>query len=306
MKSQLASKRHNGEALKARVCGCATSYPYQQKENGQLRYPSLSQHLYVKELSTTIINIRNILFNYSIHFLVGGFNPFEKDYSNWKSSPSRGENKKYLKPPPSQYTIKQKIRSIDFCFKKTPWYLRYPKHRPNFFPKNPWEFLVQKFPWDFLQGFDPPCPTLSLLASAWRTSRFCTQVFGWIYATYAQRGALMCVVYSRNLGQISHKKSFQTISHELFLKWRIIPYIFVTKMKKSRPENVAIHEDFPNPTRSLGLKGHVVFTLRTKNHPESVEAVYDRLDDTKFIPSNFRLFFPKKTRGGNQWLMSPY
>lgn len=64
MKSQLASKRHNGEALKARVRGCATSYPYQQKENGQLRYPSLSQHLYVKELSTTIINIRNIIYYY--------------------------------------------------------------------------------------------------------------------------------------------------------------------------------------------------------------------------------------------------
>ena len=34
--------------------------------------------------------------------LVGGFNPFEKYSSNWIISPSRGENKKYLKPPPSQ------------------------------------------------------------------------------------------------------------------------------------------------------------------------------------------------------------
>ena len=32
--------------------------------------------------------------------LVGGFNPLEKYESNWKSSPNRGENKKYLKPPP--------------------------------------------------------------------------------------------------------------------------------------------------------------------------------------------------------------
>ena len=33
--------------------------------------------------------------------LVGGFNPFEKYYkSKWESSPSRGENKTYLKPPP--------------------------------------------------------------------------------------------------------------------------------------------------------------------------------------------------------------
>ena len=31
--------------------------------------------------------------------LVGGFNPFEKYESNWKSSPNRGENEKYLKPP---------------------------------------------------------------------------------------------------------------------------------------------------------------------------------------------------------------
>ena len=31
--------------------------------------------------------------------LVGGFNPSEKYWSKWESSPSRGENKKYLKPP---------------------------------------------------------------------------------------------------------------------------------------------------------------------------------------------------------------
>ena len=33
--------------------------------------------------------------------LVGGFNLFEKYQSNWIISPNRGENKKYLKPPPS-------------------------------------------------------------------------------------------------------------------------------------------------------------------------------------------------------------
>jgi len=37
--------------------------------------------------------------------LVSGFNPFEKYSSNWKSSPNRGEHKKYLKPPPGK----------DFC-----------------------------------------------------------------------------------------------------------------------------------------------------------------------------------------------
>ena len=36
-----------------------------------------------------------------IDFLVGGFNPSEKYESKWESSPNRGENNKYLKPPPS-------------------------------------------------------------------------------------------------------------------------------------------------------------------------------------------------------------
>ena len=31
--------------------------------------------------------------------IVGGFNPFEKYWSNWIISLTRGENKKYLKPP---------------------------------------------------------------------------------------------------------------------------------------------------------------------------------------------------------------
>ena len=39
--------------------------------------------------------------NRIINYLVGGFNPFEKYESKWESSPNRGENKKYLKPPPS-------------------------------------------------------------------------------------------------------------------------------------------------------------------------------------------------------------
>ena len=34
--------------------------------------------------------------------LVGGFNPFEKYQANWIISPSRVENKKYLKPPASR------------------------------------------------------------------------------------------------------------------------------------------------------------------------------------------------------------
>jgi len=33
-------------------------------------------------------------------FLVGGFNPFEKDWSKWIISPGRVENRKKMKPPP--------------------------------------------------------------------------------------------------------------------------------------------------------------------------------------------------------------
>ena len=39
--------------------------------------------------------------NHRHTILAGGFNPSEKYSSNWKSSPNRGKNKKYLKPPPS-------------------------------------------------------------------------------------------------------------------------------------------------------------------------------------------------------------
>ncbi len=40
------------------------------------------------------------------YWLVGGWtNPFEKYSSNWESSPNRVENKKYLKPQPSDYWI---------------------------------------------------------------------------------------------------------------------------------------------------------------------------------------------------------
>ena len=43
--------------------------------------------------------------------LVGGFNPFEKYESEWESSPGRGENKKYLNPPPRN---KLRLLSLDF------------------------------------------------------------------------------------------------------------------------------------------------------------------------------------------------
>ena len=46
------------------------------------------------------LNFKPLKFNMEPD-LVGGFNPSEKYWSKWESSPSRGENKIYLKPPPS-------------------------------------------------------------------------------------------------------------------------------------------------------------------------------------------------------------
>ena len=46
-------------------------------------------------------------------FLVGGFNPFEKYQSKWIISPSRGENKKYLKPPPRKKFAREILRSLN-------------------------------------------------------------------------------------------------------------------------------------------------------------------------------------------------
>ena len=45
-------------------------------------------------------NIDCHLLSPEILLLVGGFNPSEKYESTWESSPNRGENKKYFKPPP--------------------------------------------------------------------------------------------------------------------------------------------------------------------------------------------------------------
>ena len=47
--------------------------------------------------------------------LVGGFNPFKKYKSKWESSPSRGENKTYLKPPPKKH-----LPQLSFCTTSLP------------------------------------------------------------------------------------------------------------------------------------------------------------------------------------------
>jgi len=55
--------------------------------------------------SQTLINGRKYMSFAGVKkpYLAGGFNPSEKYWPNWKSSPSRGENKKYQKPPPSLF-----------------------------------------------------------------------------------------------------------------------------------------------------------------------------------------------------------
>ncbi len=57
--------------------------------------------------------------SWNILELVGGFNPFEKYESKWEFSPDRDENKKYLKPPPSE-SIAQPEASI-FSREKNLW-----------------------------------------------------------------------------------------------------------------------------------------------------------------------------------------
>ena len=50
--------------------------------------------------------------------LGGGFNPFEKYLSKWKSSPTRGENKKYFKPPPSNIKQCITLKATEFRFQR--------------------------------------------------------------------------------------------------------------------------------------------------------------------------------------------
>jgi len=58
-----------------------------------------------------------------LSYLVGGFNPFEKYESNWESSPNKGENKTYLKPPTSYFFWGGvfSICACDFFASAFPW-----------------------------------------------------------------------------------------------------------------------------------------------------------------------------------------
>ena len=57
--------------------------------------------------------------------LVGGFNPVEKYQSKWESSPSRGENKTYLKPPPRVVRWQDVIHHLG-CSPQGCWLSRTP------------------------------------------------------------------------------------------------------------------------------------------------------------------------------------
>ena len=69
-------------------------------------------------------------------YLVGGFNPSEKYWSNWIISSSRGENKQYLKPPPSYgyvYFYLDLARGAEWMVKGA------EKHHPLGFKQHPLE-----------------------------------------------------------------------------------------------------------------------------------------------------------------------
>ena len=77
------------------------------------RYPPISR--YLLGLRKRWWNL-DTLGNIKVH-LVGGFNPSEKYSSKWIISPSRGENKKYLKTPPSVSFCWEMFVSFDEKFK---------------------------------------------------------------------------------------------------------------------------------------------------------------------------------------------
>ena len=74
--------------------------------------------------------------------LVGDFNPLEKYLSKWIISPSRGENRKYLKPPPRQHwdhlfwPLLNRLCSVDGLFLARKYNERLPqtKRKPDSLP----------------------------------------------------------------------------------------------------------------------------------------------------------------------------
>lgn len=65
----------------------------------------VQRHLHWSHLESQTLSYIHIVF---LHEL-GGFHPFEKDQSDWINCPSRGENGKSLKPPPTYPTPKTNL-----------------------------------------------------------------------------------------------------------------------------------------------------------------------------------------------------
>ena len=145
--------------------------------------------------------------------LVGGWTyPSEKYSSNWKSSPSRCENKKYLKPPPSfgwELLKTYPSEILQVCIPlSVHWKWIYPENAraplemkymvyedyicihwalPKRCNSGLWKFLIIGFPslkdeWIFsplLQGLGNPAPICSYLPSKWQGSFFKTNLNIW-------------------------------------------------------------------------------------------------------------------------------
>ena len=82
--------------------------------------------------------------------LVGGFNLLEKYQSKWESSPSRGENKRYLKPPLRKLLLSM-INILVVSF-RNPYFMVYENNPPHnwvgwntlVYPKQPSGFFFSK------------------------------------------------------------------------------------------------------------------------------------------------------------------
>ena len=172
--------------------------------------------------------------------------------------------------------------------------------------------LLIEIPMVNKQWFDP-LPTLSLLASAWRTSNFAHRF--WVGSIQPMHNyTLMCVVKKAEIwGKFHTRNNFNQI--HMNCSWNEESYHTYVSRKWRNPD-LKMLKKFMRISRILPAlwdwrteRSCSALTLRTAIHPESVEAVYDRLNATKFIPSNFILFSSQKSMwicGGNQWLIQGF
>ena len=205
-----------------------------------------------------------------------------------------------------------KIDRSSFVSKKTPWYLRYENRRPSLFPLTH-GFFGHKFTW--LRSNDSiHCPPWACWLLHEEPPGFAHRfwvVFGLDpMQPMHNGGALMCNMYiveiwakfdTRNnfINQIHMNCSWNEESYHKYLsrKWRNPDLNMLLFMRISLI--LPALWDWRTEGSCSAL------TLRTTIHPESVEAVYDRLDATKFIPSNFILFSSQKSMWGKPMLNTP-